>query len=93
MMRRTDRYTRAANTYYNLNRWVCVRVDAIGGLFAAGLATYLVYFKSPGASNTGFSLNMAVGFSGMILWWIQRLNELEVQGNRYAEDMIQPRCD
>ena len=58
-MKRIDRYTRAASTFYNLTRWVCVRVDAMGGLFAAGLATYLVYFKSHGASNTGFSLNMA----------------------------------
>ncbi|TEB39057.1 P-loop containing nucleoside triphosphate hydrolase protein [Coprinellus micaceus] len=80
-MKRIDRYTRAASTFYNLTRWVCVRVDAMGGLFAAGLAAYLVYFKSHGASNTGFPLNMAVGFSGMILWWIQRLNELEVHGN------------
>lgn len=63
-MKRLDRYTRAASTFYNLNRWVCIRIDALGGLFAAGLATYLVYFKSPGASNTGFSLNMA----GMSEW-------------------------
>ncbi|KAJ3549276.1 hypothetical protein NMY22_g935 [Coprinellus aureogranulatus] len=96
-MRRIDRYTRAASAFHNLNRWVCLRVDALTGLFAAALATYLVYFNSHGASNTGFSLNMAgmvallhrilnadakeVGFSTMILWWIQRLNELEVQGN------------
>jgi hypothetical protein len=58
-MKRIDRYTRAASTFYNLTRWVCVRVDAMGGLFAARLAAYLVYFKSHGASNTGFPLNMA----------------------------------
>ncbi|KAG6837885.1 hypothetical protein H0H93_013038 [Arthromyces matolae] len=80
-LNRINRYTRAARTFYNLNRWICVRVDAIGGLFAASLATYLVYFQDQKASNTGFSLNMAVGFSGMILWWVRVLNDFEVQGN------------
>jgi hypothetical protein len=58
-MNRINRYTQAARTYYNLNRWVCVRIDVISGLFAAGLGAYLVYFKSHSPSNVGFSLNMA----------------------------------
>ncbi|TFK30740.1 ATP-binding cassette transporter [Coprinopsis marcescibilis] len=78
---RIDRYTKASRTFYNLNRWVCIRVDALGGLFTAALAGYLIYFQGHSASNTGFSLNMAVGFSSMILWWIRVLNDFEVQGN------------
>lgn len=54
-----NRYTRAARVFYNLNRWVCVRTDAIGGLFAAGLGVYLVYFQTQSTANIGFSLNMA----------------------------------
>jgi hypothetical protein len=57
--RRIDRHTRAARTFFNLNRWITIRVDAIGGIFTASLAAYLVYFQSQTASNTGFSLNMA----------------------------------
>lgn len=79
---RINKYTRAARTFYNLNRWICIRIDALGGLFAASLAAYLVYFQDQTSSTTGFSLNMAVGFSGMILWWVRMLNEFEVQGNR-----------
>ncbi|KAG6866019.1 hypothetical protein C0991_009427 [Blastosporella zonata] len=78
---RINRYTRAARTFYNLNRWICVRIDAFGALFAASLAAYLVYFQNQQASNTGFSINMAVGFSGMILWWVRVFNDFEVQGN------------
>ncbi|KZP16764.1 P-loop containing nucleoside triphosphate hydrolase protein [Athelia psychrophila] len=80
---RIDKYTRAARTFYNLNRWVCVRIDTIGALFTASLATYLVYGRSemPDASSTGFSLNMAVIFSSLILWWVRLLNNFEVQGN------------
>lgn len=84
---RIDRYTRAARTFYNLNRWICIRIDALGGLFAAALASYLVYFQGHSAANTGFSLNMA-GMSVQILGfltfntttnlisWIQRNDSL-----------------
>ncbi|KXN81115.1 ATP-binding cassette transporter abc4 [Leucoagaricus sp. SymC.cos] len=80
-MERINRYTRASRVYYNLNRWVCIRIDTISGLFAAGLGAYLVYFKSHSPSNVGFSLNMASEFDSMILWWIRNFNEFEVQGN------------
>ncbi|KAH9854915.1 multidrug resistance-associated ABC transporter [Lenzites betulinus] len=79
--RRIDRYVRAGRTFYNLNRWVSIRIECLGALFAACLAAYLVYGNHARAANTGFSLNMAVGFSGMILWWIRILNEFEVNGN------------
>ncbi|KAF7322651.1 ATP-binding cassette transporter [Mycena chlorophos] len=78
---RIDKYTRTARTFYNLNRWVCVRIDALSGLFAASLAYYLVYYRSFNPSNVGFTLNMAIGFSGMVLWWIRVLNDFEIQGN------------
>ncbi|KZT06271.1 P-loop containing nucleoside triphosphate hydrolase protein [Laetiporus sulphureus 93-53] len=68
-------------SYSRINRWICIRIDTLGALFSAGLATYLVYGGIFTASNTGFSLNMAVGFSGMILWWVRVLNEFEVSGN------------
>ncbi|KAF7978858.1 hypothetical protein HWV62_44329 [Athelia sp. TMB] len=80
---RIDKYTRAARTFYNLNRWVCVRIDTIGAAFTATLAAYLIYSgnEMPDASSTGFSLNMAVIFSSLILWWVRLLNDFEVQGN------------
>lgn len=42
-------------------RWVSLRVDILGGLFAAGLAAYLIYVPNERAlpSDTGFSLTMA----------------------------------
>ncbi|KAG8928379.1 hypothetical protein FRC02_006990 [Tulasnella sp. 418] len=79
--KRIDYYSRPARTVYNLNRWVCVRIDALGGGFAAGLAAYLMYARNVGASNTGFSLTMAMAFSQSLLWWVRVLNEFEVAGN------------
>jgi hypothetical protein len=42
------------------------------------LLQYLVYGRpDENASDTGFSITMAVTFSGMILWWVRVLNEFE----------------
>ncbi|KAF9645156.1 hypothetical protein BDM02DRAFT_3189933 [Thelephora ganbajun] len=85
-LRRIDKVTRPSRTFYNLNRWISIRVDAVGTTFSSALAIYLVYgtgaiYKPGSAANIGFSLNMAVGFSTMILWWVRCLNEFEVSGN------------
>lgn len=83
--KRIDHYTRTARISYDLNRWIEVRIDALGAIFTSGLAAYLVY-GPPGtsASNTGFSLNLAVYFCLNIFWLIRIFNELEVESNRYV---------
>jgi hypothetical protein len=65
--KRADKYTRAATAFYNLNRWVTVRIDMLGGLFAALLAAFLVYGPRMDASTAGFALNQAIAFSYTIL--------------------------
>lgn len=80
-MKRINFYSRPGRTFYNLNRWISTRIDFLGGLFAAALAAYLVYAQKRNSSDTGFSLTMALGFTGMLLWWVRMLNEFEVQGN------------
>ncbi|KAF9243741.1 P-loop containing nucleoside triphosphate hydrolase protein [Melanogaster broomeanus] len=80
-LNRIDRYSRSARVFYNANRWVCIRIDFVGALFTTALATYLVYGNRIDPANVGFSLNMAVAFSSMILYWIRILNEVEVNGN------------
>ncbi|KAI0742214.1 hypothetical protein C8Q80DRAFT_1186678 [Daedaleopsis nitida] len=79
--RRIDNYVRVRRTFYNLNRWISIRIDILSAAFAASLAAYLVYGSGAGAADTGFSLNVAVGFTSLILWWIRILNDLEVEGN------------
>lgn len=96
-LRRIDKVTRPTRAFYNLNRWFSVRSDAVRTIFSSALAIYLVYgtgtdHKNGSAANVGFSLNMAVGFSSMILWWVRCLNEFEVSGNRW--DLLPfPRVD
>ncbi|KAJ7668054.1 multidrug resistance-associated ABC transporter [Mycena rosella] len=77
---RIDRYTRTARSFYNLNRWVSIRVDFLGSMFSAGLAVYLVYIKRTSAGDSGFLINMAVTFTSMLLYAVRTLNRFEVQG-------------
>ncbi|KAI5886386.1 P-loop containing nucleoside triphosphate hydrolase protein [Schizophyllum commune H4-8] len=75
-----NQYTRAARISFDLQRWITIRMDALGAAFSTLLAIYLVYFTDTsaiGASSTGFSHNMAVGFSGMILFWVRMMNIVE----------------
>ncbi|KAJ7743656.1 hypothetical protein B0H16DRAFT_1693477 [Mycena metata] len=61
---------RAQRTFANVNRWVTIRIDLLGGLFAASLAYYVVYFQSEWPFNIGFSLTMVgdvVVLSGVTL--------------------------
>ncbi|PPR05406.1 hypothetical protein CVT24_008020 [Panaeolus cyanescens] len=80
-LKRVDRYLRISRVSYNLNRWIGIRADYLAALFSAALATYLVYFCSVGAANTGFTLNMAVDLCSSMLWGVRLFNELEVQAN------------
>jgi hypothetical protein len=42
-------------------RWMSLRIDFLGGLFAAGLAAYLIYVPNERvlSSDIGFTLTMA----------------------------------
>ncbi|KAJ7283151.1 hypothetical protein C8J57DRAFT_1498229 [Mycena rebaudengoi] len=62
-------------------RWVSTRIDILGNIFSAGLATYLVYVAHTSAADTGFVISMSVTFTSMLLWVVRGLNEFEVQGN------------
>ncbi|KAF7296042.1 Multidrug resistance-associated ABC transporter [Mycena kentingensis (nom. inval.)] len=81
---RIDALSTATITFRNLNRWITVRSDMLGGLFTCLLATYLVYIRERDAATTGFVLNNAFGYSSMVLLWVQQFNRLELDGNRRA---------
>jgi len=80
--KRIDHFTRASRTFKDINRWMSIRVEAIGSIFAAGIAAYLVYgYGGTSASNTGFAMNMAVGFCELIRWWIYGASRVEITAN------------
>ncbi|KAF9040099.1 P-loop containing nucleoside triphosphate hydrolase protein [Panaeolus papilionaceus] len=80
-LKRIDHYLRIARTSYNLDRWIAVRADLTAAAFNASLAAYLVYFRSIGAANTGFLLNVSVDLCSLILWAVRLSNSMQVQSN------------
>ncbi|KIJ26945.1 hypothetical protein M422DRAFT_38010 [Sphaerobolus stellatus SS14] len=80
-LRRIDQYSRVARVTYNLNRWVAIRIDALGAVFTTSLAAYLVYQSSNSAANSGFTLNVSVELSMLLLGLVRFYNEFEVQSN------------
>ncbi|VDC02108.1 unnamed protein product [Peniophora sp. CBMAI 1063] len=84
LYRRLEEYIRCSRMYYNLSCWIGIRTDVLGGFFSSSIGAYFVYGPASatiGASNVGFALSMAIGFSGMILYCVQFYNDFEVQGN------------
>ncbi|KAG8875180.1 hypothetical protein FRB98_008049 [Tulasnella sp. 332] len=79
--KRIDGYTRPVRAFWDLNRWDCIRIDILGGSFAAFLATYLVHWRTPDASIAGFSLTMTLSFTNILLYWVRVLNMFQVEGN------------
>ncbi|KAF9030066.1 P-loop containing nucleoside triphosphate hydrolase protein [Rhodocollybia butyracea] len=78
---RINYYSRPSRVFWNLNRWIDVRLDLFGNVFSAGLAFYLVYISHGQAATIGFSLNMAVMFSSSILYYIRIMNMFQVRAN------------
>ena len=81
-MKRIDHYVRISRASYNLNRWVGIRIDALGATFTAALASYLLFHRSLNAANTGFSLSMALNFCSSILGLVRTYNNFEIKSNR-----------
>ena len=61
-------------------RWVTIRVDILGSVLSAVLAAYLTYRANLSASNAAFEMEMAVGFSTLIIGWMKMFYEFHVTG-------------
>ncbi|KDR82057.1 hypothetical protein GALMADRAFT_240518 [Galerina marginata CBS 339.88] len=92
-LEKVDNYSRANRVFNDLTRWIGIRVDALGGVFAILLGLWFVYNPNTGVStsNSAFTLTMSVGFGRMVLAFVQILNQFEVSGNsleRLQEYMV-----
>ncbi|KAF8068784.1 P-loop containing nucleoside triphosphate hydrolase protein [Lyophyllum atratum] len=78
-----DKHTRASRVFNDLTCWMGIRVDALGGLFAASLGWYFVYGPKSGitTSNQAFTLSNAVLFGQLVLMFVRIFNMFEVSGN------------
>lgn len=57
-----------------------MRVEALGGLFAAAVSVYFIYGSNLPAGYIGFTLSMVVNFADIVLDWVRSYNDFELQG-------------
>lgn len=89
---RIDTLARAAYTFYDINRWIALRIDALSGLFAACVSAYLVYGGRVSAGQAGFTISVVLGFSRQMTWWIRWYNLVEIEGKVFHLFSICVRC-
>ncbi|EJC98299.1 P-loop containing nucleoside triphosphate hydrolase protein [Fomitiporia mediterranea MF3/22] len=69
LRKRIDIYARTA-------RWVSIRMDGLGAIFAGSVAAYLVYGEHVEAGYAGFTLSVVLQFSRLILSWVRLLERM-----------------
>ncbi|KIK58410.1 hypothetical protein GYMLUDRAFT_246115 [Collybiopsis luxurians FD-317 M1] len=74
LLHRIDRYSRSSRIFYNLQRWMAIRMHVISAVFIGSLSWYLVYVKKD--TMIDYSI---VTFTGIIFDWIIVINMLEGQ--------------
>ncbi|KAI5122631.1 hypothetical protein M0805_008718 [Coniferiporia weirii] len=81
LQERIDVHQRASLTFADINRWIAIRLDSLGAVFAGVVSTYLVYGGKVEAGTAGFTLSMVLLFTRLILYWVRLYNMLEIYAN------------
>ena len=79
-MTKIDTLARVSYTFFDINRWITVRIDGLSGVFTASVAAFLVYGGSLNAGQAGFTISVVLSFSRQMIWWVRIYNLLEIQG-------------
>jgi hypothetical protein len=72
-------YTRLTRNFYNINRWVGIRVDALGAAYSAIVAAAVVYGGLISVGNAGFALSQVLGFATEVFAIVRVANMAEVE--------------
>ena len=80
LMTKIDTLARVSYTFFDINRWIAVRIDGLSGVFTASVAAFLVYGGSLNAGQAGFTISVVLSFSRQMIWWVRIYNLLEIQG-------------
>ncbi|KAL5499199.1 hypothetical protein ACEPAH_1717 [Sanghuangporus vaninii] len=81
LKKRIDVLARTSYCFYDINRWISIRMDSLGAIFAGVVAAYLAYGSKLSAGYAGFTLSIVLSFSRQILFWVRIYNLVEIQAN------------
>lgn len=68
MYKRVDTYTKMTYYLWLLNRWIGLRLQIFGAVYAGLVAAAVVLLPSVGPSAAGFALSYALTFSMNLIW-------------------------
>lgn len=83
---------RASMAFYDLNRWVSVRLDFLGAVFSCAVASYLVYGSTSPAGSVGFTMSIALSFAETILYVVRIYNMVESNCEHRFSSMMRNTC-
>ena len=87
LKRRVNVLMRCSLSFYDINRWISVRIDTLSGIFAATVSAYFVYANGITAGYAGFTLSLVLGLSRDVLFWVRIYNLLEIEGKLHCIDL------
>lgn len=90
LKKKVNLYTRASLALYDTNRWIAVRVETLGGLFAGSVSVYFIYGSNMSAGYIGFTLSMLVNFSRLVLIWVRVYNDFELKCESIYSNLQKP---
>ncbi|OAP61776.1 hypothetical protein AYL99_03979 [Fonsecaea erecta] len=81
MYAKIDRHCRAYWHLWLFNRWMGLRLNMVGALFAAITAALIVSITSIDSSLAGFALSFALGMSEGVIWFLRQYSNVELDMN------------
>lgn len=81
MYARIDKYTKSSFYQWLFNRWIGVRLQSIGGIFAGVVSAAVILIPNFDPAAAGFALAFSITFSSNIIWTIRRYANTELDMN------------
>ncbi|OQU94778.1 ABC transporter transmembrane domain-containing protein [Cladophialophora immunda] len=81
MYAKIDRHCRAYWHLWLFNRWMGLRLNMVGAVFAAITAALIVSITSIDSSLAGFALSFALGMSEGVIWFLRQYSNVELDMN------------
>ncbi|KAL2439061.1 Pleiotropic ABC efflux transporter of multiple drugs YBT1 [Exophiala dermatitidis] len=81
MFARIDKHCRAYWHLWLFNRWMGLRLNMVGAVFAAITAALIVSIRTIDSSLAGFALSFALGLSESVIWLLRQYSNVELDMN------------
>ncbi|KAI0270713.1 P-loop containing nucleoside triphosphate hydrolase protein [Gloeopeniophorella convolvens] len=79
LISRSNMYIHLSHNGFDVNRWLDIRMEALGSIFAAVVASGVVYGGILNGAYAGFALSQVLFFTTELFWFVRTVNMAEVE--------------